>query len=174
MVRSRRGIHIDVTDIHGKQAPDEPVYALFFLISPEQEPKQHLRFLAELAERTDEDTFMCEWLADEKALTLKETLLHNDRYLVLNLLAGTRSQVFINKPLHSVSMPNNTLVALVRRGHQMIIPHGDTIFRENDHLIVIGEPHGINLVNQQYAESSQPVVANGKNGRGAKRQKLKG
>jgi mannitol/fructose-specific phosphotransferase system IIA component (Ntr-type) len=153
VVRSKRGITVDVMDVHGDHSADDPIHAFFFLVSPEEDPKQHLRFLAELAERTDEEDFMPSWRAAPDAMALKEALLHDDKYLSLKLASGGQTQRLINKPLRSVPLPDDTLVALIRRDHHTIVPRGDTVFRENDQLIVIGEPAGINELVEQYSDT---------------------
>ncbi len=161
MVRSKRGIQVDVMDVHGEHSPDDPIYAFFFLVSPEETPKQHLRFLAELAERADDEGFMSAWQAAAGATALKEALLHDEKYLSLKLTPGTQAQRLIDKPLHTVSLPQDTLVALIQRDDHTIVPRGDTVFRENDHLIVIGQPAGISQLVEQYTEAG-----NGASGRG--------
>ena len=158
IVRSKCGIKVDVMDVHGDHSPDDPIYAFFFLVSPEEDPKQHLRFLAELAERTDHENFMPSWQAASDAMTLKEALLHEEKYLSLKLAPGSRTQRLIDKPLRTVPLPEDTLVALIRRGHHTIVPRGDTVFREDDQLVVIGEPAGINQLVEQYGESRNGAV----------------
>ncbi|NNF56798.1 MAG: amino acid permease, partial [Rhodothermaceae bacterium] len=84
MVRCRAGIHLDTT--HGataQPARSEPVYALFFLVSPEDSTSAHLRILAGIASRIDEEHFMEEWNAATNEQELKEALLHHERYLSL-------------------------------------------------------------------------------------------
>jgi K+/H+ antiporter YhaU regulatory subunit KhtT len=151
-------------DVHGEHSPEDPIYALFFLVSPEEEPKQHLRFLAELAERTDDKAFMPGWQAAADAIALKEALLHDEKYLSLRLEPGTPAQRLIDKPLRTISLPTDTLVALVRRDHQTIVPRGDTVFRKNDQLVVIGEPAGINQLVEQYTGAGNGATgrSNGK------------
>lgn len=163
IVRSQRGVRVDVMDVHGEHSPEDPIHALFFLVSPEEQPKQHLRFLAELAERADEDGFMAEWQAAADPIALKATLLHDEKYLSLTLTPGTQSQQLIDKTLRTVPLPDNTLVALIRRDDDTIVPRGDTVFRENDQLIVIGQPGGINQLMEQYAEAGRKSL-NGLNG----------
>lgn len=159
IVRSKRGIKVDVMDVHGDHSPDDPIYAFFFLISPEEEPKQHLRFLAELAERTDDEDFMPGWQTAVDAIALKEVLLHDEKYLSLKLEPGTQTQRLIDKPLRTIPLPQATLVALIRRDQQTIVPRGDTVFRENDQLIVIGQPAGINEWIEQYTEARNDTAA---------------
>lgn len=45
IIHSSEGISVE--------GADEPIYAMFILISPMDKPRQHLRFLAELANRAE-------------------------------------------------------------------------------------------------------------------------
>lgn len=154
MVRSQRGVRIDVTDVHGEHSPDTPIHALFFLVSPEMDPKQHLRHLAELAERVDDEDFMNQWLAAPNEMALKEVMLHDEHYLSISLQPGSATQSLIDKPLHTVPLPEDILIALIRRDEQTIVPRGNTVFRENDQVIIIGRPDGIRQLQQQYGAAS--------------------
>ncbi len=168
IVRVRHGLKVDVTDVHGGHSPDKPVHALFFLISPEENPRLHFRFLAELAERTADDNFMAAWLSASDQVTLKESLLHEERYLSLRLTQDGLTREFIDKPLREIDLPTDTLVALIRRNHRSIVPRGDTTLREEDHLIIIGEPHRISEMAQRYIAVRQPVLATDPNGSNGK------
>lgn len=62
IVRAKEGVRVEVGEDHpsGKQALDPP--ALFFLLSPDEHPGQHLRILAELATRAEHPEFRADWL----------------------------------------------------------------------------------------------------------------
>jgi amino acid transporter/mannitol/fructose-specific phosphotransferase system IIA component (Ntr-type) len=138
MVRSRPGLAVDVTDVHGVHAPEEPIHALFFLVSPEEEPKQHLRILAHIAERVDDEDFMASWLGARNEQVLKEILLQDERYLSLRLRPGTASAAWIGKALGELELPDGVLVALVRRQGRFLVPRGRTVLEENDRLTILG------------------------------------
>lgn len=150
MVRSRPGVRVDVVDVHGGHSPEQPIHALFFLVSPEADPKQHLRILAQIAEHVDQDDFMDTWLGAHNEQVLKETLLHEDRYLKLRLQAGTPTSALIGQPLRKAPFPEGVLVALVRRGGELIIPRGSTVLREGDRLTVIGDAHELRALEERY------------------------
>lgn len=63
IVRCQEGVTIGRADdaFHGEEAGG-PVYAFFFLVSPEDHPGRHLRTLANLANRVDDETFMESWM----------------------------------------------------------------------------------------------------------------
>lgn len=138
MVRSPTGVRVDMTDVHGTHAADQPIHALFFLVSPEENPKQHLRILAEIAERADDDDFMRDWLAAGNEQVLKETLLHNDRYLTLRLRKDGPTAALVDLAVRDVPLPDRVLLALVRRERRLLVPSGSTVLRAGDRLTVIG------------------------------------
>ena len=117
--------------------------AVFFLAGPEDDPGRHLRILAALARRVDRDAFMPEWLEARGSAQLKEALFRNERLLVLTLEADGPEQALIGVELRSVDMPDGTLVAMVGRGDEMIIPRGDTVLQEGDRVTVLGGPDAI-------------------------------
>jgi CIC family chloride channel protein len=45
-----------------------------------------------------------------------------------------------NKPVNAIPWPRECLVASIRRGNRLIIPHGETILRAGDVLMVVAEP----------------------------------
>lgn len=123
-----------------------PVYALFILISPQDDPGQHLRFLAELANRSEGIDFNDEWLR----------LSDDDSIRNLFIRSGEVSEIPVSgtslagKRIREMQMHPSCLVALIRRGGQMIIPHGDTLLQENDILTVVGEESAIDELTEKF------------------------
>jgi len=150
MVRSRPGVRVDVVDVHGEHSPEQPIHALFFLVSPEEDPKQHLRILAQIAEHVDRDDFMETWLGARNEQVLKETLLHEDRYLKLRLQGGGPASELIGQPLKQIPLPDSVLVALVRRDGELLIPRGSTVLREGDRLTVIGDAKELRALQERF------------------------
>lgn len=141
MVRCRGGIPLDTS---AEATPrSEPVYALFFLVSPEDDPGTHLRILASIASRIDEERFMDEWNAAPNEQKLKETLLHHERYLSLHLRPDGPTADFIGKALRDLRLPPGNLVALIRRRGRLLVPGGNTVLEEGDQVTLIGNPEGI-------------------------------
>ena len=84
VVRCQSGLCIEFEEVEeGDAAPDgkdgpaktQPVYALFFLVSPEAYPGRHLHLLAEIASRIDDDNFQDAWHHAEGEQAIKEVLL---------------------------------------------------------------------------------------------------
>ena len=48
-------------------------------------------------------------------------------------------------------MPEGSLVALIRRKGETIIPSGVTVLQAGDRLTIIGDAHGIEELNNEYS-----------------------
>ena len=121
---------------------DKAVRTLFFLVSPESNPGQHLRILAQIAGRVDEGSFETDWhgAGDEQAL--KEVLLRNDRSLTVHL-SDKEAPGWRDRELRELSLPGTCLIALVHRSGEVVYPHGSTRFQDGDRVTVIGDPEDI-------------------------------
>jgi mannitol/fructose-specific phosphotransferase system IIA component (Ntr-type) len=151
LVRVRGGVRVDMDDDEmRRQAERVPVQAVFFLVSGEADPGRHLRILAQLAGRVEDESFMPEWLADEDEQELKETLLRDDRFLSLRLEAGTPAESMVGRALFELELPPGCLVALIRRYGDMIVPRGRTVLRAGDRLTIIGAPVGLREIAKRY------------------------
>jgi len=147
MVRSRSGIIVPPDEFHVSSG-EEVVHALFFLISPDSDPGQHLRILAAIAERVDDEGFMDAWQSAPMEQDLREMLLRDDRFLTIELNRGQKSGAYIGKAISALHIPEGALIALVRRGKDVLIARGTTQLLEGDRLTVIGDPDTIRLISQ--------------------------
>lgn len=138
MVRAPEGIAVDVTDVHGTHSTPEPIHALFFLVSPEEDPKQHLRILAQIAERVDDEGFMESWLGARNEQVLKEILLQDELFVSLRLRSGGAGREWIGNALSELDLPDGVLIALVRRKGRFLVPRGGTVLEEGDRLTILG------------------------------------
>ena len=154
LVRCAGGIAMDV-EIEGiEEGGPEPVRALFFLVSPLENPGQHLRILAQIAGRVDQEDFMDAWLAASNQQELKEAVLRDDRLLTLTLEPGSAGASLVGLSLRKVHMPEGTLIALVRRGPEVIVPKGDTVLAQGDRLTIIGEPASLRVLSERFEEDA--------------------
>ena len=151
LVRSGPGLSIPI-DTTGDARPDatEAVHAVFFLLSPEDPPGRHLRTLASIASRIDEDPFLEEWRQAKTEQDLKEVLIRNDRTLGLTLDPDGPTSDFVGRALKDLRLPRGVLVALVHRDGHIAVPSGATVLEAGDRLTVIGEPDGIRALADQY------------------------
>ncbi len=152
IVRGKEGIHISFKDPLKDLDHEEDaiVNAIFFLVSPEKDPTQHLRILAQIAGRVEEDGFEQEWMNAEDEQDLKEALIHEDRCLSLFVDKETASDHLIGKALKEIRFPEGCLVALLRRDSETIVPSGKTIIEEGDRLTIIGDPKGMSELKKKY------------------------
>ena len=139
IARSKEGIQIDVVDITGDELHAE-TYAIFILVSPEGNTGLHLRMLAELANRIEQEDFLECWHEERDAAHLKRFLINDGQYMSLDLSEDDGTREFIGKAIRELQLPDGSLVAMIQRGSQRIVPSGSTVLKERDHLIVIGEP----------------------------------
>jgi len=157
MVHCQSGICIDVDPATPLES-QESVYAVFFLVTPTHDQSEHLRTLTAIANRTDEEQFLVEWRSAADEQEMKETLLHHERYLTLQLLSGTNTEDFIGETVRNLSFPAGNLVALIRRNGDIIIPNGSTELREGDRVTIIGDPAGIERLYELYRRGEREGV----------------
>jgi amino acid transporter/Trk K+ transport system NAD-binding subunit len=153
LARSRSGLEMEVIDALGGEEAAERVHAVFMLVSPEEDHGQHLRMLAHLANRIDEDSFMDHWRSARNTAHLKELLLEDANYLTLRLRSAERTGHLIGQALSDVELPDNTLVAIIRREDDMIIPRGNAVLQENDRVTIIGDPEALKTLRSRYLDT---------------------
>jgi amino acid transporter/mannitol/fructose-specific phosphotransferase system IIA component (Ntr-type) len=158
MVHCQSGICVNLEDEIEDMDLSDPVYAFFFLVSPTDDEGEHLRTLATLANRVDEEQFLVEWRAASNEQEIKESLLHHERYLTLHLLSSTSTGNLIGRSVADLNLPAGMLVALVRRNGQIHVPSGSTTLQEGDRMTVIGNPAGIDRLYELYRTGEQEGV----------------
>ncbi len=149
IVRSCDGIYVNTEE---EESADGPIYALFVLISEEGNARQHLRMLAQIAVRVDDDDFVDEWIKARNEQGLKEILLRNERYLSLLIEAGQPSGKLAGMALREAELPETALVVLIRRQSRTLIPNGNTVLMENDRLTIIGDPRDISYLQKNLGQ----------------------
>lgn len=152
LVRAQSGIKIDHNEEYwGSDIANQVVYALFFLVGPEDNPGRHLRILARIAECVEDDSFMSMWLDAKTEQDIKEVLLMDERFFSLQLSIENRSAQLIGKVLKDIRWPKKTLIALIHRNHAIVIPEGKTSLKNGDRLTIIGEPRNIKEIKKLYS-----------------------
>lgn len=150
LVRCADGIDMDIPTKKSIEDTPESVRAAFFLVSPESNPSQHLRILAQIAGLADREDFMDSWLSASDHQELKEAILRDERVLSLTLNPDIPAASLIGLSLKEISMPEDTLVALISRGSEIIIPQATTILKEKDRLTVIGKSKNLKILAQKF------------------------
>ena len=126
------------------------IKVFFFLVNPAHETRQQLRMLSRLVDIVERDDFMEAMLKLQSHREIKEYLLHNERYLTVQLLPDTVQAEAIGKALKDVRYPSDVLVAMIERNGATFPPHGSTVLQENDVLTIIGEPRSITQLFDRY------------------------
>jgi len=151
LVRSKPGVHITLIDPLTHEPEEEQIVnALFFLVSPENNPTQHLRILAQIAGRVDDDNFLFLWNKAETEQELKESLLRNERFVSLTIIKADKTGNLINKTVSSFTIPENCLVVMINRNNKILIPKENTVLKEGDRLTIIGEPQKLMELRNTY------------------------
>ncbi len=166
IIRSRAGVQAALTE-EEQASTSGIVHAIFLLVSPDDDPGVHLRILAHLAGRLEKDDFLSAWRNAGDQQALKEILLRDDRHFSLRVEPAGPSSELIGSRLQDIGLPQETLVAMVRRRGRVFIPSGQTVFRVDDRLTVLGDPKKIAKVRERFgltpmpgraADSSTPTV----------------
>ena len=151
LVRCQKPIHLEpIEKTDDKNTKSEPIHSLFFLVSPEENPGQHLRILAQIAERIDDDDFPDNWQDAKNDQALKESLLRNGRFLAVPITDTGPTASLIGCHLAELQFPNGCLVVLVRRAGTTFVPGKHTQIRKDDRITVIGDPNGIQALATAY------------------------
>lgn len=149
-VRSRAGVHLQFIHPLTGEETEATLTAIFFLFSPDSDPSRHLRILAQIAERSDEESFAREWQEAANDQELKETLLHNDRFTSIIVGRDELTADLVNHLLRDLDLPEGCLVAMIRRGNHVYVPDGGTMIRTGDSLTFIGDEAGIRELQDRY------------------------
>ena len=151
IIRTDSGVYVDIADeFLRKHASDNPVFAFFFLVSPEANPGLHLRILAQIAGRVDDRDFTRQWLAAETEQEIKEVLLREDHFLSLEVRDDNATARLIDRPISAIHMPEGSLISMIHRAGNVIIPRGSTVLHQGDRLTIIGYPEGIRRLKKEY------------------------
>ncbi len=143
LVRSKDPVFVPGNDpLTPEIEDDKQVRTLFFLVSPEANPGQHLRILAQIAGRVDEESFLDDWHGARDEQELREVLLRNDRALTVNV-SDQQASEWRNRKLMDLTLPGSCLVAIIQRDGEVEFPRGSTEFKDGDRVTIIGEPSDI-------------------------------
>jgi len=117
-------------------------------VSSEQHSGSHLRILAHIAEMVDTRHFMQRWLSASNERELREIMLRDEHFINLYISKDNSTSSMIGKEIKNIMLPGDSLIAIVERGGELVIPHGDTVIREGDKISVIGSNEAIDQVKQ--------------------------
>jgi hypothetical protein len=117
--------------------------AVFFLVSPADDHGYHLRLLGHLASLAEQDGFLDRWCAAASDAELREALMDQERLLTLVAERERGAEPWIGRALRDLDLPPATLIIVIRRGSDVIVPSGETVVERGDAVTLIGEPDAI-------------------------------
>lgn len=148
IIRSKAGVLMDHDN--NTLTDKERIHAFFFVISPENKAGQHLRIVAELINHIETDDFAHTWEIAKDEQEIKEILLHSERLLTLWLDAHGRTASLIGQSMRDLNLPDGTLIALIRRDNNILIPRGNTELAVGDRITIIGDEDDIQWLFEEY------------------------
>ncbi|ASB50873.1 amino acid permease [Alkalitalea saponilacus] len=134
----------------GGVSSEDYIKVFFFLVNPAKEARQQLRMLSRLVDIIERKDFVKEMMKHDGHRSIKEYLLHNERFITVKLIKGTEQQEMIGKQLKELNLPSNVLVALVERNNETFAPTGNTVLQEKDVITIIGKPKSISQLYEKY------------------------
>lgn len=152
LVRVSEGLSID-TD-HFEQLSNrtddagQKIRAFIFLVSSEQHSGAHLRILAHIAEMVDTGHFIKRWVSASNESELREIMLRDERFINLKINTRDMTAKMIGKQIKGIDLPGKSLIAILKRKGNIIIPHGNTVILEGDELSIIGEVQDIEAIKE--------------------------
>lgn len=150
LVRTFEGVRVDYRNpVTGTLSSDE-IHAFFFLVSPVENPALHLRMLARIAERADDEHFGQVWLAAVDEHALRDIFLRHDRYLTVPVLPQSPASGLIGMRISEIDIPEGCRIVWIRHFDEVVIPRGDTVIRSGVLLTVIGEPADLRTFRRMY------------------------
>jgi len=134
----------------GEITSEDHIRVFFFLLNRTDKPKLQLRLLSRLMDIVDRNRFVENICNPINEREIKEYLLHNNRFITLELIPETTTEQLIDKMLKDIRFPQDVLVAMIQRNEKIITPRGDTVLKVGDIITIIGEPKGIKLMFDKY------------------------
>lgn len=129
---------------------EDRVHAVFFLVSPEADARQHLRMLAALAEHVEREGFLERWRAARDEGELKEILVEDEQAASFRLRPDRPAGQLIGQPLGEVRLPDGIQVVLLRRDGEVAEVDPDAVPEEGDRITLLGEPEAIRTVRGRF------------------------
>ncbi len=146
LVRIKKGL--TSSDLDYLESDDEKLHAILFFLSSENNTGQHLRMLAQIAQKVGVNNFLKRWNEAESEVEAREILLRDERFIRLTLNTDDETEQFIGKMIKDIKLPGQSLVTIIHRDDEIKIPHGITVLQEGDELSIIGDKEDIKSLNK--------------------------
>ena len=95
---------------------------------------------------------MEEWLTARNDQELKETLLQKEMFFSMRLHQDSKTSALIGQKIHELQMPEEIMIALIRRNNQIVVPRGHIVLQAEDRLTIVGNAEGIQRFREQYED----------------------
>lgn len=147
LVRIKKGLFADKDHFEdlGKyyEAENKKLHAMIFLVSSEDHASQHLRFLAHIVEMVDNKHFIERWRSAKNESVLRKLMLRDERFISFTIRSSNQTKTMIGKQVKEIELPGESLISIIKREGDIKIPHGNTILKEGDRLLIVGETEDI-------------------------------
>ena len=120
-----------------------PVHALIFVVTPQKNPGLDMRLVGHLAEIVQPDSFLERWLNAESEKELREILMSDEHFIHVSVDDNRYLKEQLGQKIGEISLPGESLIAIIYRNGDLIIPHGNTELEPGDELSIIGQPQDI-------------------------------
>ncbi len=141
LVRIKKGMKTE--KIGHLKSESETIHAILYFVSSEEDTGQHLRMLAQIAEKVGVKNFIERWNAAEDEGELREILLRDERFIRLILDKNNGTGQYVGKMIKDLKLPGQSLITIIYRNGEIKIPHGVTVLQEGDELSIIGNKEDI-------------------------------
>ncbi|MGD8426885.1 MAG: amino acid permease [Balneolaceae bacterium] len=131
IIHSKDGIKMKLTE--------EEIYAMLVLVSPSGRPRQHLRFLAELANRAEQIDFSGGWRNLSDNDMIRNTFIRAEDYIEV----AYPGKEFQGTRIGDLPINRDCLIAVINRNGESIVPHGDTKLETGDKLTIVGKKEAV-------------------------------
>ncbi|MEQ8524616.1 amino acid permease [Gracilimonas sp.] len=122
---------------------ESDVYMYAILLVPKEEEGLDIRLVGHLAEIVQSSGFQNRWLQSGNKKELRECLLTEGHFIHLKVKDSQLLRAFTGKAIRDISLPGTSLITIIYRGKELIIPHGNTIISGEDEFLMVGDPEDI-------------------------------
>lgn len=135
--RIKQSLDLEITGIDGN------VYMYAILLVPEEEEGLDIRLVGHLAEIVQSSGFKKRWMQSGNKRELRECLLSEGHFIQLKVNESKQLMEFAGKKIRDINLPGSSLITIIYRGSELIIPHGNTLISEEDEFLMVGDPDDI-------------------------------
>lgn len=154
IVRTHHPVEIPCDDpMTPEIEPNREAHAVVFLVSPDDNPAQHLRILAQIAGRVDEDGFADAWRAAADEQEIREVLLRDDCYVTVLVTESGPASALEGRVVRDLELPEDALMVMIVRRGRMVMPHGSTMLQTDDRITFVGSPESVTHLRGQFVDA---------------------